>query len=204
MTEVAAAAPMNADNMTASQQERRKALTDTVIEMLAEMSPDSVQIREVAERAGVALGTLYRYFPAKQHLMAASMVAWNARFDAGVTGERSTRSGSESVLNRVLEMYARQMDAFHRRPNFARLEIELQTCADPYVRDEMDDRAAANRTALFGVMNGVPPELARVASLSIGSTMLNSMILWTTGRIGFPEALRNVEDVCRLVLADYA
>jgi hypothetical protein len=68
----------------------------------------------------------------------------------------------------------------------------------------MDDRAAANRTALFGLMNGVPPELARVASLSIGSTMLNSLILWTTGRIGFPEALRNVEDVCRLVLADYA
>lgn len=51
-------------------------------------------------------------------------------------------------------------------------------------------------------MDGVPAERARLASLAIGSTMLNSLILWTTGRIAFPEALRNVQDVARLVLTD--
>lgn len=193
--------------MTDAQRERRRQLTDTVIAMLAETSPDRIQMREVSERSGVALGTLYRYFPAKQHLLAASMVAWNALLTARLAEElpaNDCEPAAESVLDRVLDMYMRQMRAFQRGAHFARLEVELQTSDDQYVRDTLDERAAANRSALFAVMAGVPAELARVSSLSIGSTMLNSLILWTTGRIGFPEASRNVADVCRLVLADYA
>lgn len=192
--------------MTDAQRRRRRQLTDTVIEMLAETSPDRIQMREVSERSGVALGTLYRYFPAKQHLLAAAMVAWNEILAERLAEERASGRGRGrgSVLERVVDLYTRQMRAFQRGPNFARLEVELQTSDDPYVRDTLDERSAANRTALFEVMDGVPAERARLASLSIGSTMLNSLVLWTTGRIGFPEALRNVQDVSRLVLGDYS
>ncbi|WP_460973848.1 TetR family transcriptional regulator [Prescottella soli] len=198
---------MSPDDMTDAQRERRRHLTDTVIAMLAETGPDGIQMREVSERSGVALGTLYRYFPAKQHLLAASMVAWNEILAERLAEERATGRRSRahaSVLDRVVDLYTRQMKAFQRGPNFARLEVELQTSDDPYVRDTLDERSAANRTALFELMEGVPAELARLASLSIGSTMLNSLVLWTTGRIGYPEALRNVQDVSRLVLGDYA
>lgn len=208
MTDASVAFPMNPDDMTASQLERRKALTDTVIEMLADMGPDKVQMREVSERSGVALGTVYRYFPAKQQLLAASIVAWNDvladRLARERTSGRARGGGHDAVLDRVLELYRRQMRAFHRRPYFARLEVDMQTSDDPYVRDTMDERAASNRSVVFGLMDGVPAEVARLSSLSIGSVMLNSLILWTTGRIGYPEALRNVEDTCRLVLRDYA
>ncbi|EME14663.1 TetR family transcriptional regulator [Rhodococcus triatomae] len=200
------AAPLSPDDMTDAQRRRRQHLTTTVIEMLAETGPDGIQMREVSERSGVALGTLYRYFPAKQHLLAASMAAWNDILAERLAEERATggRGHTGSVLDRVLDLYTRQMKAFQRGPNFARLEVELQTSDDPYVRDTLDERSAANRTALFDLMDGVPAERARLASLSIGSTMLNSLVLWSTGRIGFPEALRNVQDVTRLVLGDYA
>ncbi|MGF7123429.1 TetR family transcriptional regulator [Rhodococcus sp. AG1013] len=201
------AVPMSPDDMTDSQRERRRHLLDTVIAMLAETSPDRIQMREVSERSGVALGTLYRYFPAKQHLLAASMVAWNDILAERLAEEKASGSRSRaqgSVLDRVVDLYSRQMKAFQRGPNFARLEVELQTSDDPYVRDTLDERSAVNRTGLFELMDGVPAERARLASLSIGSTMLNSLVLWTTGRIGFPEALRNVQDVSRLVLADYS
>lgn len=199
------ALPMSPDDMTEAQRARRRHLLDTVIEMLGDTSPERIQMREVSERSGVALGTLYRYFPAKQHLLAASMAAWNDILADRLAEERATgRRGHEhaSVLDRVLDLYTRQMKAFQRGPNFARLEVELQTSDDPYVRDTLDDRSALNRKALFELMDGVPAERARLASLSIGSTMLNSLVLWTTGRIGFPEALRNVQDVTRLVLED--
>lgn len=201
------AVPMSPDDMTEAQRRRRRNLTDTVIEMLAEMRPDRIQMREVSERSGVALGTLYRYFPAKQHLLAASMVAWNDIFARRQAEDRASGRGGIAdvpVLDRVVDLYSRQMKAFARSPNFARLEIELRTSDDPYVRDSLDERLAANRKTLFELMDGVPAELARLASLSIGSTMLNSLILCTTGRIGFHEAFRNVEDVIRLVLRDYA
>jgi len=201
------AVPMSPDDMTDAQRARRRHLLDTVIGMLAETSPDRMQMREVSERSGVALGTLYRYFPAKQHLLAAAMVAWNDILAERLEEEKATGGrgrAHDSVLERVVDLYTRQMKAFRRGPNFARLEVELQTSDDPYVRDTLDERSAVNRKALFELMEGVPAERARLASLSIGSTMLNSLVLWTTGRIGFPEALRNVQDVSRLVLGDYA
>ena len=43
------------------------------MELAAEGGYDAVQMREVAERADVALGTLYRYFPSKVHLLVAAM-----------------------------------------------------------------------------------------------------------------------------------
>ena len=200
------AVPMSPDDMTDGQRRRRRQLTTAVIEMLAETGPDGIQMREVSERSGVAMGTLYRYFPAKQHLLAAAMVAWNDILADRLAEERESRGSRAhgSVLDRVIDLSTRQMKAFQRGPHFARLEVELQTSGDPYVRDTLDERSAANRTALFELMDGVPAERARLASLAIGSTMLNSLILWTTGRIAFPEALRNVQDVTRLVLTEYA
>ena len=37
---------------------------------------EAVQMRDVAARANVALGTIYRYFSSKDHLLAAVMVEW--------------------------------------------------------------------------------------------------------------------------------
>ncbi len=78
--------------MTARQRGRRAALTEAVIDLLQETEPDRIQMREVSERSGVALGTLYRYFPTKEHLMAASMEAWNDRLSRKLEVERAGRS----------------------------------------------------------------------------------------------------------------
>ena len=37
---------------------------------------DAVQMRDVAARADVAMGTVYRYFTSKDHLLAATLVYW--------------------------------------------------------------------------------------------------------------------------------
>jgi len=200
--------PMSIESMTAGQLRRRRLLADAVIEMLEEMEPDRIKMKDVSKRAGVALGTLYRYFPTKQQLFAAAMQGWNNRLLEKLNTERavpggSGGSGGASVYERVLALYRREMRAFQRGPHFARLEIELFSSTDEYVIETLDQRAAGNRGALFDLMDGVPPELARVASLAIGGTMFTALTSWTSGRISFAEALRNVEDVIRLVLADH-
>src|SRR3954465_6739269 len=60
-------------SIPASQQARRERILDAAMELAAEGGYDAVQMREVAERADVALGTLYRYFPSKVHLLVAAM-----------------------------------------------------------------------------------------------------------------------------------
>ncbi|MFM1724255.1 TetR family transcriptional regulator [Rhodococcus sp. PAM 2766] len=200
---------MSTEDMTVRQRGRRAALTEAVIELLQEMEPDRIQMREVSERSGVALGTLYRYFPTKEHLMAASVETWNDRLSCKLEAERrraeaAGESDDRSVCERVLALYRRQMRAFQRGPNFARLDLELAASSDAYVRQSMQRRAEGNHAATLALMDGVPDEVSRVAILAIDGTMLAALSFWTAGRISHAQAVRNVEDVVRLVLADYS
>src|SRR5919204_1618443 len=54
---------------SAAQQQRRKRILDATIALASKGGYEAVQMRAVAERAEVALGTLYRYFPSKIHLL---------------------------------------------------------------------------------------------------------------------------------------
>src|SRR6266513_5841176 len=58
---------------SAAQRERRKRIMDATLALASKGGYDAVQMRTVAERADVALGTLYRYFPSKIHLLVSAL-----------------------------------------------------------------------------------------------------------------------------------
>ena len=60
--------------LTESQQARRTRMLQAAEELAVQGGWDGVQMREVAQRAEVALGTLYRYFPSKEHLLVSVML----------------------------------------------------------------------------------------------------------------------------------
>lgn len=54
-----------------SQLQRRKRILQAAAALASRGGVEAMQMRTVAERAGVALGTLYRYFPSKMDLVVA-------------------------------------------------------------------------------------------------------------------------------------
>src|SRR6187431_874291 len=56
-----------------AQRDRRKRILDATIALATKGGYDAVQMRAVAENADVALGTLYRYFPSKIHLLVSGL-----------------------------------------------------------------------------------------------------------------------------------
>jgi hypothetical protein len=52
-----------------AQRERRKRILDATMAIASKGGYEAVQMRAVADRADVAVGTLYRYFPSKVHLL---------------------------------------------------------------------------------------------------------------------------------------
>src|SRR3954466_16317718 len=58
---------------SSAQRERRKRILDATLALAPKGGYDAVQMRAVAERADVALGTLYRYFPSKIHLLVSAL-----------------------------------------------------------------------------------------------------------------------------------
>ena len=52
-----------------AQRKRWDQIVRAALELLEDGEYDQIQVRDVAKRADVALGTLYRYFASKEHLL---------------------------------------------------------------------------------------------------------------------------------------
>ena len=72
-TTEALSAAGDAEFGSAAQRDRRKRILDATLALASKGGYDAVQMRTVAERADVALGTLYRYFPSKIHLLVSAL-----------------------------------------------------------------------------------------------------------------------------------
>lgn len=100
------------DGLTPSQQERRARILASAAELAAEGGWDAVQMREVATRSDVALGTLYRYFPSKEFLLVSVMIS-----EIGVLADRLAvrpPEGSDPV-ERVVDVLRRANRALLRQ-----------------------------------------------------------------------------------------
>ena len=86
---------------SAAQRDRRKRILDATIALASQGGFDAVQMRAVAEQADVALGTLYRYFPSKIHLLVSALGREFERAEAAIArqadpGRHRRPSGSST------------------------------------------------------------------------------------------------------------
>lgn len=93
-----------AEPSSADQRARHRRILRAAAQMGAEKELERVQMQEVAKLAGVAIGTLYRYFPSKSHLFVAVMVDQIQRMgDQLSRRSRSMMSSSDAVYEALLQ-----------------------------------------------------------------------------------------------------
>src|SRR5712671_3483232 len=109
--------------LTRAQHDRRDRIIDAGLALLADRDYDKIQVKDVAERANVALGTLYRYFSSKEHLFAEVLVVWAASLRTNIS--RNPLKASTDA-ERLTEVYHRSVRAFQRQPSLARLIATLE------------------------------------------------------------------------------
>ena len=91
---------------------RRETILDAALVVAAAGGYEAVQMRTVAERVGIAVGTLYRYFPAKTHLLVAALTREFRRLDSA--GDWA--SGEGTPLERLERLTAHLHDRWQRDP----------------------------------------------------------------------------------------
>ena len=108
------------------QRERRQRIIDAAGRLMFEVDYEKIQVKDVADEAEVALGTLYRYFNSKDHLFACSLLSWSERFggDHGAAPNGPTEE-------RVKAIYRRAARAFERRPKVYDVVMQIQSSKDP-------------------------------------------------------------------------
>ena len=90
---------------------RRDAIVAAAQLIAAESGMAAVQIVPVAARAGIAAGTVYRYFPAKSDLVAALMTAVSERELAAIRRAADAAPGPLSALAAALTTFAARVHA---------------------------------------------------------------------------------------------
>ena len=180
-----------------SQRRRRTAIVDAAIELLKVRDLDSVQIREVAETAGVALGTVYRYFSSKDHLYAAAMLQWASDYPPWV----SKQARGDTDAERLRASFHRAINAFERTPQMFRVLMAIETSADDNARDLYNAFAEQNRGALLSGLLDLDAPVATAVLGTINAVMFAQLRRWAYGRASIRAIHRAVDDSIELIFS---
>ncbi len=179
------------------QQERRDRIVRAAISLLEHGGEyDEIQMRDVAQDAGVALGTVYRYFTSKEHLYAAAILEWAANFP---TREQSKRAGGRSDEAQLRALMRRAVRAFERYPQMMRVEIVIESSPDPNARALFDQFAARNVGALTSALSSIDPEKAAAIVETVNSVLATCLRSWALGRITIGDVDRSVQKTLDLI-----
>src|ERR1700722_11193662 len=172
--------PAEAELGSAAQRERRKRILDATLALASKGGYDAVQMRAVAERAGVALGTRYRYFPSKIHLLVSGLAREFERAQERL--DRSPLPGDTSY-DRMLYVLSRVTRSMQREPLLTEAMTRAFMFADPSAAAEVNTVAQMMEDMLTKAMHdGEPSADERAIARVIGDVWLSNLVAWVTRR----------------------
>ena len=185
-------------DMTSDQLVRRAKIIEEVIDLIADVGADAVQMRDVAQRSGVALATLYRYFSSKENLLAAALEDWQKRLTRRILAGGG--SSDSDPLPGVLDYLRRAQRAFYRNPEMTALMLQMMTSTDPEVKSTIDQMECTNVEMFDRLLDGVAPEVIPNISFGLNVALSGALAGLLAKRLSLDESLNRVEWVARVLL----
>ncbi|MDH3708042.1 MAG: TetR family transcriptional regulator [Acidimicrobiia bacterium] len=186
------------ESLTERQAERRRRVVLAGIDLASEGGYDAVQMREVAARAEVALGTIYHYFSSKDHLMAAAMLDWIEQFARQV--EQRPAQG-DSDRTRVLDLLGRFTDAMSRDRALSSAVVTGFVSPSPEIA-AIQDKLHSTWSGAVGTAFGPEvdaPHRARIIRV-LEHVWFSGLIGWVMGWMPLEQAITELHDAVDLLL----
>ncbi|MGE5133964.1 MAG: cholesterol catabolism transcriptional regulator KstR [Gemmatimonadota bacterium] len=195
-----AASGTNSDGefASAAQRDRRKRILDATLALASKGGYDAVQMRTVAEQANVALGTLYRYFPSKIHLLVSALAREFER-----TQEKLDRAviPGDTPAERMLYVLGRMTRFMQRDPMLAEAMTRAFMFADPSAAAEVNQVAQLmERMLTRAIHEGEPTADEAAIARIIGDVWLSNLVAWVTRRASWNDVSNHLELAARLLL----
>ena len=183
-----------------AQRERRKRILDATMAIASKGGYEAVQMRAVADRADVAVGTLYRYFPSKVHLLVSALGREFERIDSKT--DRAALAGG-TPYQRLSSMVSKLNRAMQRNPLLTEAMTRAYVFADASAAGEVDhvekiiDSKIA-RAMSDGEATDDQIHIARV----ISDVWLSNLLAWLTRRASANDVSKRLDLAVRLLLGD--
>jgi len=191
-------ATADAEAGSAAQRERRKRILDATLALASKGGYEAVQMRTVAERADVALGTLYRYFPSKIHLLVGALTEEMEQIQDKL--DRRPIPG-ETPADRMLYVLSRVTGSMQRDPMLTEAMTRAFMFADPSAATEVNTVANQMVRMFTKAMHDGEPSADDIAvARVIGDVWLANLIAWVTRRSSADDVSSHLELAARLLL----
>jgi AcrR family transcriptional regulator len=182
-----------------SQAARRRRVIDATLELAAGGGFDGVQMRDVAAEAGVALGTVYRYFESKERLLLEANLEQVEALRLLLAERPPT---GETAADRVVDVLRRACRTQTRSPEATAAMVRALGSARP----EESDAVARVSEAMTGIITramheGDPSERDRAVARVLSQVWLSSLVGWVGGVDG-PEVVGDdLERAARMLIS---
>jgi AcrR family transcriptional regulator len=190
---------------TTAQRERRRRILEAATDLASRGGFDEVQMRAVADQADVALGTLYRYFPSKVHLLV-SVLADRLAQARQAFADRPPPG--DSAADRVAFVLTRTTRALQREPRLTEALTRAYVFADASVTAEIQVVATQVTEMLLAAMRD-PAERRRTTAAGdrdlavvtvVGDVWFAGLVQWVTGRLSAEDVAASTDVAVRLLL----
>ncbi|HUQ00550.1 MAG TPA: TetR family transcriptional regulator [Aeromicrobium sp.] len=187
-----------------AQQERRSRMLAAATKLAADGGYDAVQMREVADNAGVALGTLYRYFPSKVHLLVAALANQFEQAEA-ITAKRAIPG--DTAHERVMRILGGTTVSLQKQPQLTEAMVRAFMFADASVLGEIEQVGDRLTRMIARAIAGSPDhgeatdEEAAIIRV-IADVWMSALVGWANGRNAAEDVERSIDVAVRLLLRD--
>ncbi len=185
--------------MSRSQTQRRKRIVQTAAALAVRGGVEAMQMRSVAERAGVALGTLYRYFPSKMDLVVAVVTEELDLLEGGIVRRPPT---ADTPAERAVDVLLRATRGLMREPELADALVRSLIMAE--VKIELDVRISdlVWRVATGNLEGAEEEDGTEVDRDSTGYVLVGALTsVWIFELVEVLKGRRDVDEVERRLQA---
>jgi AcrR family transcriptional regulator len=190
------AEPLSPKVLTENQLARRQRVIDAGLGLLERRDYDRIQVRDVAEEAGVALGTVYHYFSSKEHLFAEVLVKWAATLRTSLTRRPVVGGSAQEKLTEALH---RSVRAFQHQPQLARLVASLELSEDAFATEILDRLDTTTTAVYLELLDDVDPERARIIVRTADAVFDSLLRSWSAGRLSIADLYDYLADAVALL-----
>ena len=176
---------------------RRERMIAAAVELATAGGYEAVQMRDVAARAEVALATLYRHYPSKDHLLLAALTE-----QAEGLRDRIAQRPPDGLdaAARTSDVLRRASRALARRPQLTAALVTALTAPEPDTLEAKHGVEIVLHAIITGAVDGTTLSDTDGVVRTLGYVWLAVLSAWVGGTLDEHEMADDLETAARLLL----